>query len=335
MNNVYITLINGLGDKCLDLIGFYVICKYLGYNPNVQLNYGNKTFVWGSSKYDPELFNFNGITLINDSIVICKKILISNVIIKKYTNLYVKSPSPSASLCPYKVYEYIKTFIPEITFEEISNKFKVYIKELIKPSDIIINKIPNNIENAYGIHLRKTDKITTVKYNLTFENSIDEFDIITNKLLDNIKEICSKEENPSFFIASEDIKWKIEMINRIKKNKNASIIEVDYTNNKNYDNYESVLDMFCLSKCKVIFQGVKYSTFSIVASLLGNGKLINYSHYLDDNDKCLLHLWSSIVEINNSINLDIDFHKKKSLPISNLETNINILKPITLSSDYY
>jgi hypothetical protein len=321
-SNVYITLINGLGDKCLDLIGFYVICKYLGYNPNVQLNYGDKTFVWGSSKYDPKLFNFSNFTLVDDDIELNKKIIIKNVHIKKYKNLFVKSPSPSASLSPFKVYEFIKTFLPDVTFEEISNKFSTHIKEIIKPSDIITSKIPANIENAYGIHLRKTDKVSN-KCDTRYENLVSEFDIITNKLLGAVKDICTKEENPKFFIASEDIKWKIEITDIIKKNKNASIIEVDYTKTNDYDNYESVLDMFCLSKCKTIIQGVKYSTFSILASLLGNGKLINYSNHLNNNDKCLIHLWSSVVEINNSKNLDIDFHKKINKPIINLDTNIN------------
>ena len=38
MNNVKITLHNGLGDKSLDLIGFSVICKYLNYKPHIFFN---------------------------------------------------------------------------------------------------------------------------------------------------------------------------------------------------------------------------------------------------------------------------------------------------------
>jgi len=32
-NKANILLNNGLGDQFLDLIGFYVICKYLNYKP--------------------------------------------------------------------------------------------------------------------------------------------------------------------------------------------------------------------------------------------------------------------------------------------------------------
>ena len=56
-NNATIVLNNGLGDKLLDLIGFYVICKYLNYKPNVTFNDDNH---WGS--YDMKLFNLKDIS---------------------------------------------------------------------------------------------------------------------------------------------------------------------------------------------------------------------------------------------------------------------------------
>ena len=46
----------------------------------------------------------------------------------------------------------------KISFEEISNDFINQARKIIKPSDIILSKIPENIENAYGIHLRKSDR---------------------------------------------------------------------------------------------------------------------------------------------------------------------------------
>jgi hypothetical protein len=136
------------------------------------------------------------------------------------------------------------------------------------------------------------------------------------------------EEEPIFFIASEDNNWKLEIINCINNisnnnNKQIKILTVDYDNKDNYDNYSSVLDMFCLSKCKEILQGVKYSTFSIVASLLGNNKLRNYSKYTNSNEVCLIHIWNSAVEVNNNKNFDIEFHKQIANTWRNLETNIN------------
>ena len=81
--------------------------------------------------------------------------------------------------------------------------------------------------------------------------------------------------------------------------------------------------MFCLSKCKEILQGVKYTTFSMLASLLGNNKIRNYSKYTNSYDVCLIHSWSSVIEINNNKNFDIELHKKIANGVRTLETNIN------------
>lgn len=309
-NNVSITLFNGLGDKLLDLIGFSVLCKYLNYKPNV-IFYNNSYFDWGNNNYDIKLFNFNEITISDDK-----------------CNFYVNSSNPSASLCPYKVYEFIKHFLDEITFEQISNDFAEYSKKIIQPSEIILSKIPNNIEKAYGIHLRKSDKLNNMG-DIRHENKIIEFQIITNKLLDDVKNIIITEEEPTFLIVSEDNNWKLEIKNLItniskNNNKQIEILDIDYDNKDNYFNYTSVLDMFCLSKCKEILQGVKYSTFSILASLLGNNKIRNYAKYTDSYDVCLIHNWSSVIEINNNNKIfDIELHKKITNGVVNIETNIN------------
>jgi len=307
-NNASIVLYNGLGDKLLDLIGFYILCKYLNYKPNVTFLIDKHP--WGVSNYDMRLFKFSEITITNEK-----------------HNFYVISHNASSSMCPYKLYVFIKSFLNEITFEQISNDFVEYSKKIIQPSEIILQKIPNNIEKAYGIHLRKTDKVSEY-CDIRHENLTNEFIIIIDKLLEDVKNIIMDEEEPIFFIASEDNNWKLEIINRINNisnnnNKQIKILTVDYDNKDNYDNYISVLDMFCLSKCKEILQGVKYSTFSIVASLLGNNKLRNYSKYTNSYDVCLIHTWNSAVEVNNIKNFDIEFHKQIANTCRNLETNIN------------
>ena len=299
-----INLFNGLGDKCLDLIGFFVICKHLNYKPNITfLNDGK--YEWGGNNYDMRLFEFSSITF------------------NEQCDFYIRSINPSSSLSPYKVYLFVKQFVP-ITFEEISNDFITSAKHVIRPSSIISQNIPN-LENTYGVHLRKTDKVVN-NGDIRHENSLSEFDIIIQKLLEDIEYISIHEPNSSFLIVSEDNNWKKEIEDKVLKF-GAKIIKLDYTNN-NYSNYNSVLDMFCLSKCKEILQGVKYSTFSILASLLGNGKLINYAHHTDTYDKCLIHSWNSVIDINNEKNFNIDIYDKVTQNVVNIYTNINCINPI-------
>jgi hypothetical protein len=300
-----ITLRNGLGDKFLDLIGVYVLCKYLHIEPVVLFN-NNSNFAWGSNNYDMRLFQFEDL-----------------VFTDKQCKYYIYSHSPSSSLCPYKVYDFLKDHIPDVSFEQISHDFSHYGKTIIKPSDIILSDIPEDIENTYGIHLRKTDKVVSRAY-LTHESTLSEFDILINNLLNDITNIIQKERQAKFLLVSEDETWKQEFkekINTIANNHQVEIkiIEIDYKPN-DYANYKSVLDMFCLSKCKEILQGVKYSTFSMLAALLGNVKLRNYTP-LEITD-FLTHQWSSVIEINNQKNFDIELHKKIATLSNNLETNI-------------
>ena len=107
-NNAKIVLYNGLGDQFLDLIGFYTICKYMNYKPNITFPTIDKNtkFAWGNNNYDLKLFNLKDISVSNNN-----------------CNFYINSPNPSTSLCPYKVYIFIKKFIPNISFVQISTDF--------------------------------------------------------------------------------------------------------------------------------------------------------------------------------------------------------------------
>ena len=265
-NNARIGLVNGLGDKLLDLVGFSILCKYLNYKPHVQfLNNGKQP--WGTPAYDIQLFDFS------DDVVVLR----STSAESESTAYYVNSYNPSSSLCPYKVYRFISQFIPDITFEQISNDFVTYSKKIITPSQAIISNLPTDIDKAYGIHLRKSDKVSD-RCDIRHENLRSEFNIIVNKLLEDVQHIILTDPEPIFLIVSEDAEWKQEVGKVVvamseKSNKPIKILDIDYSNKNNYFNYSSVIDMFCLSKCKEILQGVKYSSFSIVASLLGNNKI--------------------------------------------------------------
>jgi len=315
-NNAYICLSNGIGDKLLDLVGFYVICKYLNYTPIIGLNHTNIVHQWGNTFYDPILFNFNNII-----------IDINNDINYYY---YVSSIHTGLSLSPYKVYTFLKNILPNITFKEVSDKYNLYSKEIIKPSDIILSKIPNDIKKAYGLHLRRSDKVKNVKMakiESNIENSTNEFNIIIEKLLDDVTSIIKNKNKPIFLIVSEEDEWKNEItdiINNIaiKYNKKIKILKVDYTNEHNIENYSSILDMFCLSMCKQILQGVKYSSFSIISSMIGNNKLKNYTKYLNDNKDCSIYSWNSVLTINNNKIFDLEKHKQYTKIIPDLVTNI-------------
>jgi hypothetical protein len=181
----------------------------------------------------------------------------------------------------------------------------------IQPSDDISKYIPVGIENSYGIHLRKTDKVLKSP-DLRHETSYDEHDTLISKVKLFIEDIIVKEENPHFFIASEDNennKQFVDLINNKARSENklVKILSIDENIPENISskhNFNTILDLFCLSKCKSIVQGIKYSAFSVVASLIGNEKIINFSKYLDTDYLNIIYLWNSTLYINDNKSID-------------------------------
>jgi hypothetical protein len=318
-NKVLYKCLSGLGDKLLSILGIYIICKYLKYELNILFNHENTIQLWGSNYYDIRLFNFEDITLLDG--VDCSE--------GYDCDFYAETPYFGASVNPYEVYKFIHNILKDVTFEEISDSYSIFIKKIIKPSDIILKRIPVGIENAYGIHLRKTDKIFINNNNdYGINNSFEEFQIIVENMFEKIKNIVIEEDDPTFIIVGEDEAWNLEFRNRLLNDciicDKIKILDIDYSDSEKYPGFSSVLDMFCLSKCKTIIQGVKYTGFSLTASLLGTGDLINFSYCSDKGHHSFIQLWLSAISVNGKKNCDLDFYKK-FVGIPNIITNISKL----------
>jgi hypothetical protein len=281
---------NGIGDKLLDIIGANVY-SYLS-NKDIKIILNNNIQQWshGDAKYHIDLFNFEDLNIVNT--------------IQHYdSDKLIRHLHPSISFSPYKVYKQISK-IKEISFEEILNEYN-RISNKIKPSHLIEKYIPENIENAYGIHLRKSDKISDIEnIDIRHENTFEEYQIILEKLLLDIEGIIITDEDPSFFLASEDNEWKHNfeyILNNLSKKYNKKITIINYNINEtnNLYGFNAILDLFCLSRCKKIYQSVKYSSFSISAALIGNKSLVNYSSYLESNNTCIIHAWNKYENINS------------------------------------
>jgi len=295
---------SGIGDRICDIVGPYIIAKYLGYKLNILFNpiIGNK-HEWGITNiYDIRLFDFdNNIKVFNNE--------------NDYNNnckYYIKLNSHAISSAPYNIYKFIKNYNDNITFEEIINNWNNYANEIIKPSKIIQDNIPENLNNCFGIHLRKTDHIRNNSIYNGSSTRPDEFNIIINALFNDVCNIILTEDNPSFLLTSEDNDWKEQFKNTLltfanNNNKTIVFINVKYDYSNTYDNYNAILDLFCLSKCKKIFQGVKNSTYSNSAAIIGNTEIINYSHKLVCYPNCLIQLYYPIIKNNNKIKYNINF----------------------------
>lgn len=305
MYTAILVLFSRLGDRLISILGFYVLSKYLNFKANIA------TFITNvkpnfDDKYDINLFNFS-----------------NDLIFDNNFDLIFRYQEPPA-FSPIKIYNFLKKYEMNISFEQLSNDYVRYAKEIFKPSPVILNNIPQGLEDVYGIHLRKSDRVNdSDDFRHTTLNN--EFPLIIENMLNDIRRIIDTESNPKFLIVSEDNEWKLEISNIIleyanKNNKQIGLVNINYEIGIYYFNYEAVLDFFCLTRCKEILMGVKYSSFSIMAAIIGNNKLRNYFNYDKENyDNCLIHCFSSMIEINNKKNFDVDYHTRITSHINDFQ----------------
>jgi hypothetical protein len=304
MNDTIILIpFNGIGDKIITLIGASVYCYYKKYDLRIVMNENVLFYHFGGMNfYDLSLFDFNDIKVYNER---------KNITDLESKNIYVfHMQDLTVSMTPFSIYKKLKEEKINVSFEEVSDMF-IKISKNIKPSSLITQYIPTGIEKSYGIHLRRTDKIKT-NPDIRHEMFPDENSELIDNLLLTIQNIIENEEDISFFITSEDENYKNNFIESIKniaeiKNKSIKILYIDENipdNIKSIYNYYSILELFSLSKCKSIIQGVKYSGFSVVGGLIGNGNIINLSKYLKTGSLCIINLWNSVLHINNNKNLN-------------------------------
>lgn len=185
---------------------------------------------------------------------------------------------------------YMRKFILDVLFEQVVFNFSIYrnnediytklkpnyqkgimliscypmckeynLTELFVPQKHIMNKIDNITKvftsNTIGVHIRRTDNITSIKMSPT-EAFV--------KIMD--REI-QKNKDVTFYLASDDKAVKQEMVDRYPQ---KIITCWDETERNSIDGMIfAVVDLYCLSRTSKII-GSTYSSYSQVACELGN-----------------------------------------------------------------
>lgn len=329
---------NGIGDKLLDIIGLSTYafiknkkCEFIFNDFIKEYNFGMKNY------YDISFFNFNDIIIKNKYIKKNDKLLVDEILLvsskfnnnsKRYNseslenkpddyilpNIIIENPSKINYFYHCITYSPVNININlnDYSLEYISNIYK-NIAENIKPSEYIESFIPDGLDNSYGIHLRRTDKIKSnneyiikkKEYFHIWSNSIDEYEYIINKSKQYILDIIKENNEQSFFVCSEDMEYKIYFQNWIIEN-GGTIIKINEELLEKDEQILPILEMFCLSRCKEIIQCIKYSSYSITAALIGKYKKIKNFLEIDDN---FTNIFKSVLNINNSeIDLDIVYN---------------------------
>lgn len=249
----------GIGDRLSALVCYKVICDYKGYDL-IMFN----TCEEDDRCYDFQSFiEFEGLEYTDDPADFDDYINHHGYISSLHCNEILKTMAT-----PDEVYKkYIETF------------------RKIKPTEIVKSYFPDEpLDDVYGIHLRKGDKIQSIPF-FTFSQhstSQDEFDTVIEKLLQDVKVIIETENNPKFLVVSESQSWRKEFIEKMKSLGNFTLIEVKDVPKNTHKGIESIVDFFALAQCKKLFMGIGFSVFTIAASIIGDKPLVTYM-----NKQCL------------------------------------------------
>ena len=165
---------------------------------------------------------------------------------------------------------------------------------LIKPTfDIHFKKKP------IGVHIRSTDRIGKDHPHFMLDN--DEFNTYISKTIAIINEVKPK----YLFVCADNDKCKRFFIKHLDKD--ISIVEPICDAPGEYR------DFFALTLCKSIYMCSKFSSFSIVASLIGNIPIISHTYNKETENR-----YKAIFQYRNVVNF------KKVNCLTNYRTTLTI-----------
>ena len=270
---------NGIGDRILDIIGSMLLAEctkkqtnHVWHSNNVVMQREDK-IIKRNYHIDDFKFHFGTLGQVNSDKRFPKG---SNIVPIHYTD-------SGLSFSP--LYLCASLNKPLSQYMHMCACFSRLAQTSIKPSEDIKAILPTNLDNTIGIHLRRSDKINKRPI-LTHEMNISEYEELINSLL---VQATKTEYQQSFLIISDDPPF----INLFKSRLQNLKPDAQFVNMP--ENASDVVDFFALTMCKCIYQGIKYSTFSILAAMIGNIQLYNFAK--NHEPYSLLHYWKHCVQL--------------------------------------
>lgn len=150
-------------------------------------------------------------------------------------------------------------------------------EDFLKASSAITPKFDINFENyikPIGVHIRGTDRISAQWEGNHFMKDIQEFNLFLSKAI----EVINNEKPSHLFVCADDEVVKKKFLSFIDSK--ITIVEPQYDIESVPSEYA---DLFALSLCSRIYMVSKFSTYSILASLIGQIPIVSFT--LDEDTK--------------------------------------------------
>jgi len=121
-----------------------------------------------------------------------------------------------------------------------------------------VNSLAKQFNNTIGLHIRRTDHASSIKYSNT------------NKFIELINSKLKTKPETTFFLATDDQKLKEKILNQFGEKIITNNV-TSFSRNNESAIIQAVIDLYCLSKTKQIY-GSHHSTFSQTAADIGQIK---------------------------------------------------------------
>ena len=251
MQNIYISLIGGLGNQLFQVALGHALMKISSNNIIYDVSRFNK--------YKDHSLKVNSLfpekKFINLKNKIFKKRIeerhcgFDDLLIQKIIN---QSISKDVNVCGYfQSLSYFSLFIPEIR-EMIKKRIEFLFPELNSMT------LKNKLQRTIGIHIRRGDKLSKVNKSIYGQRSIKE-------IINNIELIFLKGNFERILLIGDDYEYLNNLRSLIKLD-----AEINLSNDL-LDNYCDLIDFYLLANVGSLV--ISNSTFSLWAGYLSNGEV--------------------------------------------------------------
>jgi hypothetical protein len=290
----------GLGDSIVDIIGFCTLCDHLRLSPIIFWCPSGYEMAWGKLDYDVTLLT------LPCAIALCSDIP------DRGTLSLPDARVGAVTLAPYYMAQALNS-------DTIYTTFTTRMQQVMCSGEITTILNVHTLQQAVGIHIRRSDRVGTSNDRQEQYMAIDEVEFYDNQMKNVITKMI-EQGHSTFFVCSDSNKDRLALEEWILLQPSTRLIKLPYgTSHK--AGFDAIMDLFALSRCHRIIQGCKWSGFSFVAAAIGNKPLVNLGKQDVQQN---INMWTKVVTVLNS-NLE-PWKKASNVPDLTDDHSMNVLR---------
>lgn len=276
-----------LGDWLLSVVGFAALSRLRGRLPIVQ--WQRVDTVHQDGGYATFLFALDEIVMTDQPV---------GAGIDRYSTF-----RPGYGFSPFFVRAAAKAANVSASLADVSAAFRRAAWH-VRPSRAVLRALPPGLEAAVGVHLRRSDKVKVLEASggkmpeeVGWEQTPADFDTITRHVRAHLLALLEERPEAAFYLASEDTGWRAEFASFIANASRGRATVLPPASAGEGSGFAAAADLFALSRCASVVQGVKHSSFSLAAALVGDVPLVNFGAQVAGWDRNLVRLYAPVVRL--------------------------------------